>query len=114
MTFSAQIAVAPILIQNFGSFSPVSLIANVLILWLVPFTMALGFLTILAGSLSYYFALIFGWLVWIPLRFEIFLIELFSKLSLPISFNFGFVLAVIYYLIAGGFIFYANRKRSYV
>ena len=42
-TLSAQAAVLPVLVFNFGNFSLFSLISNVLILGFIPLTMALGF-----------------------------------------------------------------------
>ncbi|MEK7086730.1 MAG: hypothetical protein AAB935_00530, partial [Patescibacteria group bacterium] len=70
-----------------------------------------GFLTILAGFVSYYSGLIFGWITLIPLKFEIFMIEFFAKLSLPISANLGLFFAALYYLFIIGFIFYVSRKN---
>ena len=62
-TVSAQLAVLPILMVNFGTFSPLSFPANVLILGIMPVTMALGFAAAAAGFVSYHLALFFGWIV---------------------------------------------------
>ena len=51
-TLSAQLMVLPLLLGKFGIFSLTSLLANVLILEVVPLTMALGFILTLAGFLS--------------------------------------------------------------
>ena len=110
-TVSAQLAVLPILMVNFGTFSPLSFPANVLILGIMPVTMALGFAAAAAGFVSYHLALFFGWIVHFLLRYKILIISAFADLSrsfvLP---AFGFSFGVVYYLLLIGFIIYSNRK----
>ena len=48
-TISAQLAVLPILLSSFGTYSLWSILANTLVLWSVPFLMILGGLGALAG-----------------------------------------------------------------
>lgn len=48
-TISAQIAVLPILLSNFGSYSLFSILANTLVLWSIPLIMILGGLGGAAG-----------------------------------------------------------------
>lgn len=97
-TFSAQLAVVPMLIQNFDLFSITSILANILILEVVPFSMFLGFL---AGGLS---------LVWtglgflavkllgVILAYQVMVIEIFSVLVLPIkNIFFSKILIIAYY-----------------
>ncbi len=109
-TLSAQLAVMPILISNFGNFSLTSLLANVIILETIPVAMGLGFIIAFSSFFSYYLSLVLGWLVWVILRFQIFLIEFFAKLSLPISRNLGIVFSIVYYLSIIVLIWYARRK----
>lgn len=113
-TASAQLAVAPLLINNFGNFSPISLLTNVLILELIPFTMAIGFFIAFAGLFSYYFALILSLLVSVFLKIEIFIIEFFAKLSFPISTHLSFILVLIYYLAIFSFIVFLNKRKTNV
>lgn len=110
-TASAQFAVAPLLIINFGVFSPTSLLANVIILETVPVAMALGFLVAFASFLSYHFSLIFSWLAFILLRFEILAIQFFAKFSIPISTNFSWSFAALYYILLIVLMFYVQRKN---
>ena len=56
-TLGTQAAVFPLLILSVGSFSPVFLPSNVLILPLVPWTMLIGFLTTLLSYTSIHIAL---------------------------------------------------------
>jgi len=111
-TTSAQLAVAPVLIINFGSFSPTSLLANVLILGAVPVTMGLGFIIAFASFVSYYLSLVFSWLAWILLSFEIFIINLFAKLSLTFSSALSWAAVFLYYIIIIGFTVYVGRNHS--
>ncbi len=110
-TASAQLAVLPILTVNFGTFSPLSFLANVLILGIMPLTMALGFAAAAAGFASYHLSLFFGWLVYPLLQYKMLVISVFADLNsrflLP---AFGFSAGAVYYLLLIGFIVYSNRK----
>ena len=77
-TFSAQVAVAPIVLTSFGYFSPTALFSNVLILEFIPVTMLLGFMTATLGFISYGLSLVLGWVTSVFLGYEIFIINLFS------------------------------------
>ncbi|OGG40094.1 hypothetical protein A3A21_01635 [Candidatus Jorgensenbacteria bacterium RIFCSPLOWO2_01_FULL_45_25b] len=84
MTLSAQLMVAPILIQTFEKISLTSLISNILIMELIPTTMALGFLQIATHQVSQNLAQILAWLSLLPLKTELGIISLFSNLSVEI------------------------------
>ncbi|MBN2197907.1 ComEC family competence protein, partial [Candidatus Wolfebacteria bacterium] len=79
LTFSAQIFVLPVLIINFGNFSAISLFTNILILEIIPLTMAVGFIIGFLGLFSYYLALVFSWFINLLLSYEIFIIEFFGQ-----------------------------------
>ncbi len=101
-TAGAQLAVLPILVLNFGEFSPTALLANVLILGLIPLTMALGF--ILAALALVYFPL--GFLISIVakilLAYEIAVMSVFSKLYLPLGgWLENWFLGMLYYGVLG-------------
>lgn len=64
-TLSAQIFVLPLLIYQFGFFSPIGILVNILILPAVPFAMFFGFAGAFIGLISPIFAKIFLWLAWI-------------------------------------------------
>lgn len=98
-TASAQAAVLPLLLYNFGNLSFVSLAVNVLILPAVPFAMFSGFL---AGALSFValpLGKIAGFFAWIFLSYEIKIVEIFS--AIPFGFvkisNFPAFLVILYY-----------------
>ena len=77
-TTAAQLAVLPIVLTTFGSFNPLSLIANVLILEFIPATMLFGFLTSVAGLISFNLSLVFSLPTGALLAYETFIINLFS------------------------------------
>lgn len=97
MTASAQLMVVPILIQSFGNFSPISLISNVLILELIPFTMALGFGIALLSKISYYLVLVGGWIIWPLLKLETGLIRFFGGFGISLDLSLSWFLILIYY-----------------
>ena len=77
-TTAAQLAVAPIVLVVFGTLSPFSLAANVLILEFIPITMLFGFITALAGLVSFNLSLILSLPTSALLAYETFIIYFFS------------------------------------
>jgi len=110
-TFSAQIAVFPILASVFGIFSPISLITNMLVLLFIPLTMFLGFLIMLTSILSTYISLIVALITNVFLTYELWVIDFFAKIPLQISFNESmFMFSALYYLALIFFVFYTQKK----
>ncbi|MDD5431332.1 MAG: ComEC/Rec2 family competence protein, partial [Candidatus Pacebacteria bacterium] len=81
-TLSAQLFVLPLLISTFGFFSLSSIFANVLILGVVPYAMGLGFIMAGLGFISIFLAKIIGLIENVILAYMLFIIDLFSRLSL--------------------------------
>lgn len=108
-TLSAQIMVAPVLIQNFGSASPVSLLANIVILEFIPLTMFLGFLVLGLYPLTAILSTAAAWLTGLFLRGEIFLINFFSQWSWPIHLNWRWPAWLVYYG-AIGLLLWSTRR----
>lgn len=77
-TISAQIFVLPLLIYQFGYFSPIGILVNVLILPAVPIAMFLGFLGSFTGLIYPVFAKIFLWPAWLFLSYILNIVEIFS------------------------------------
>jgi competence protein ComEC len=48
-TISAQITTIPILVNSFGSYSPISILVNMVVLWMIPILMIMGGLGALAS-----------------------------------------------------------------
>lgn len=80
-TLSAQIMVLPILVFYFGRLSIISPVVNILILWIIPATMALIFVIVVAGLIWLPLGQAFGFLGFVFLKYIIVIVEGFSKLS---------------------------------
>jgi hypothetical protein len=83
-----------------GNLSVVALPANILILPFIPFTMLLGFLTGLAGMVWYIFAIPFGYVSYLFLHYELWIVNFFSNLpfaafSTP---NFPLIFTILIYI----------------
>jgi competence protein ComEC len=97
-TFSAQIAVLPVLSAYFGGFSLSGLISNVLILPLIPTTMAIGFFVGLVGIIWMPLAKVFLWPLSFILEVEVKIIKFFGSIP-QIQLRLGFWAIIFYYLI---------------
>ncbi|MEK9161495.1 MAG: ComEC/Rec2 family competence protein, partial [Patescibacteria group bacterium] len=99
-TISAQIAVLPLLIYKTGIVSVVGLPVNFLILPFIPLTMFLGFAVGILGAASYLISIPFAWASYALLQYELFVIDIFSKIpfaSVNIS-GFSEVFLILSYL----------------
>lgn len=83
LTISAQLAVAPIALYNFGAISLTSFIANTLILPFMPMTMFFGFVLLLCGSIFPPLGALAGFAAHILLAYEVVVIQFFGTFSLP-------------------------------
>jgi len=81
MTLSAQIFTLPILIYNFGYFSLIAPITNILILPLLPFIMGLGFIFSLAGIIFQPLGWILSLPCWLSLAYLTKIVDWFSSFS---------------------------------
>lgn len=110
-TIGAQLAVAPLLLGAFGAFSLTSFFANVLILSAVPLTMSLGFLMGGLGFVSEFLARAVGLVADLLLTYELWIIDVFSNISIPIATeSFGFLAAIMYYVILAGLVYKFGKE----
>ncbi len=113
MTFSAQIFVLPILIYNFGQFSLVSPITNVLIVPLLPYIMIAGFIFLIGGLLWQGLGWILSFPVWFLLSYVTGIVDLFSRFSFSsIVFQISWIWLPIFYLIIGYLLWYIQKKKN--
>ncbi len=80
-TLAAQIFTLPILIYNFGQISTISLLANILILPLLPAITILGFIFSITGMVWELLGQFLSWPAWFMLAYLIKIIDWFSKIS---------------------------------
>lgn len=111
-TISAQLMVAPLLLQTMGTFSLVALPTNLLILILIPYTMFFGFLTGILGWFSQWLAFIPGSIAYFLLSYELWIVEIFAKISWSqITFDyFPVYLTILIYLGILIFIIYDSKN----
>ena len=111
MTISAQIFVLPILVINFGYFSLISLISNILVFAVLPFIMILGILFPLIGLFSFVLSWLLAMILSFFLSYLILIIDCsakvpFAKLEIPV------LLFFILYIPMILFILFQKRKRD--
>jgi competence protein ComEC len=78
LTISAQLFVLPIIIYNFHLLSTVSLLANLLILPIIPLTMLLVFLAMVFSFIFWPLAILFSWGAYFLLFYEVKVVELLA------------------------------------
>ncbi len=104
ITLSAQIATLPILISSFENLSISSILANVLILPLVPVIILGSFLVMAAGSVSLFLGQVLSWPIWLAVTYQMKVIEYlagFSWSAVEIK-NFpAWAFGIYYFLLAG-------------
>lgn len=114
-TISAQIAVLPMLIINFGRFSASAIFANIAILSVIPLTMFFGFVLAILGFISYYFAFFCAKILTFLLSYECFIINFFANLYIPIPIHFNSMFIIFFYYAFLVFLIakfhYKNEKR---
>ncbi|MBI5421384.1 MAG: ComEC/Rec2 family competence protein [Parcubacteria group bacterium] len=99
-TLASQIMAFPILITTFHSFSLLAFITNILILFAIPFTMLIVFLTGLVGFISTFLGSVVGMLASFCIGYELSVIHYFSRIPLLLHFSLGnasLVFIVFYY-----------------
>jgi competence protein ComEC len=108
-TLSAQLFVLPFLVLNFGKFSLIALLANLLILSAIPLTMTLGFIIGFLGFFSYYLSLILGWFANLFLSYEVFVIKFLGQWNILQISSLSIFLSFIYYSALVIFVLFINR-----
>lgn len=102
-TVATQIFVLPFLLYKMGLFSVVSLPVNLLVLIFVPMTMFFGFITGGLGMISAALSVPFGWISYVFLQYELWVVDFFANLPLA-SFlveKFSFVWVILVYILYG-------------
>jgi len=101
MTLSAQIFALPIILTNFGRFSLISPVANILIVPFIPFAMFFGFIAAILSAVSFNVGFVFAMPAWLMLQVAIFITKLLAGLPMA-AYEVGWFnhyCAVAYYLI---------------
>lgn len=99
-TIASQVMAFPILITTFHTFSLLSIITNVLLLFSIPFTMLLVFFTGLVGFISTSLASVVGMLASFCIGYELAIIHHFSRIPLLLEIYLGnasLIFILLYY-----------------
>jgi len=102
MTLVAQVFTLPILIYNFGYFSLIAPITNILIVPLLPYIMGFGFIFSLVGIIFQPLGWILSWPVWLLLSYLTKIIDWLSSISWAFkTLEISWIWLAISYLILG-------------
>lgn len=80
-TLAAIIATTPLIMYQFGRFSLVAPLVNILVLWVVPWLMLLGFLAVVGSALFFPLGQAIAWFAHLGLAYVIFVTGLFGHQS---------------------------------
>lgn len=113
-TLAAIIMTTPLIIYQFGRFSVVALVTNVLILFVIPLVMAIGFFGVLISFILFPIGQFIAWLTYLGLHYIILVTKYFSQLPFASLFVVkpNLFLVIFVYLLISIFIFYVQRKTS--
>ncbi len=111
VTVSAQVFVVPVIAYHFQTFAPYSLLANILVLPLIPIVMAVTVVMVIGGFMSTWFAMWSGWVVSILLSWVFIIVDFFAKApyaSLHVE-RFSLWWIAAWYGIVGGILVYGRK-----
>jgi competence protein ComEC len=111
MSLSAQILVLPIILFNFQTLSLISPVTNILVLPILPIIMLIGFLAVAFSFIFQPIAILFSWLAYLPLRYEIFVINYFANLKFSaLTVGFSWKGMFVWYIILISGVYYFKKK----
>lgn len=78
-TLAALFFTLPLLLYNFGIFSLIAPLANILVVPFIPLSMLMGFLAAASALIWPPFGIFAGWFAWLPLTYEIKVIQWLAR-----------------------------------
>lgn len=112
LTFSAQVFTLPLLLFNFGYFSLIAPITNILVLPILPLILGLGFLFAFLGLFFRQLGHIFSLPCWILLTYLLKVVNFFSRSWAAKIFNISWQWLIISYLFLGLITWRLNEKQK--
>lgn len=79
-TLAAIAATLPLILFQFGRLSLVAPIVNILILWIIPTIMILGFLAVVISFILFPLGEVVAWIAWVGLQYITKVVEFFAEL----------------------------------
>lgn len=113
-TFATQIAVAPFILFSMGTISIIGFLVNIFVLPFIPITMLLVTATGLLGFFWHTGAVLFGWMSYILLEYELLSVDLASKVpfaSIEVP-RFSVWMVVSIYVVYAVVVFYGHLRRK--
>ncbi|HSR89587.1 MAG TPA: ComEC/Rec2 family competence protein [Candidatus Udaeobacter sp.] len=117
-TISAIIATLPLILFQFGRLSLVAPLVNVLVLWLVPWLMLLGFISLILSWLVFPLGQLAAWVAGLGLNYVIIIVGWFGNknwsavsVRIPLWFMLTVYLVLIFFLIKN---LYGQKSKSSV
>lgn len=112
-TLAAIIFTLPLTLFLFGRFSLISPLVNVLVLWIVPWTMLFGFLSLAMSFIFFPLGQVLAWINWLGLKYVIIVAQFFGHFKFAAAqFNLARWLMFIFYAVLI-YIIYRNYSKSY-
>lgn len=112
-TVAATAATLPLLLFQFGRLSIVSVFVNLLILWMIPWLMLLGFLAVMASFLFYPIAQVIAWIGWVGLSYIILIVKAFASIPFAsVSVSFPFWAMAVAYVLLVYWVYTASKIRN--
>ena len=112
--FSAQLFTIPVLVYNFGTVSVVGILANILILPMVPFLLGISFIFILCGVFIELLGIVLSFPVILLLMYMVGVTDILSGLpfaSVSVE-NLSPVILILFYLLILWFLWRFHKKHS--
>jgi competence protein ComEC len=107
-TLSAITATLPLILYQFGRLSIVAPFVNVLILWIIPWVMLGGFLSLLLSFFIFPLGQLVAWVTWFAMSYVTVVVEWFANLSFS-----SVDLTIPLWLVIGAYIFYILLYKGY-
>ena len=80
-TISAIIFTLPLVLFHFSRLSLVAPFVNVMILWIVPFIMLVGFLSVVLSFVFFPLGMVVSWIAWLGMYYIVSIVRLFGSFS---------------------------------
>ncbi len=111
-TLSAIIATLPLILFQFGRLSIVAPIVNILVLWIIPYLMLIGFIATVFSFIFFPLGQVLAWVGLVGLKYIVFVVKWFSELPFAaIDFKISWWMMVILYGLIG-YLVYKSKKDS--
>lgn len=110
-TLAAIISTLPLILFQFGRLSIVAPIVNVLILWIIPLIMLLGFVSVLLSFVLFPIGELVAWIAWVGLQYITVVVRWFANLGFAaVDLRINAFIMILLYLGLFYWIYYKNKK----